>query len=192
MTVDDLIRESHAMAVAKGWWDGDGPSVVSQVNNFHEEISEAWKEWRHGRMETWYSAGGTKLGPGDLEYIATHPEHPRAKPEGFWVEIANLCIRIADTMGAYGWEYRDCHCLLWASLPEFISHLARLVGNMTFRNRLTSDDSFWIDDSGRMASVVIGIVFATAEHHGIDLLAVIREKMAYNSTQPVRHGGLRA
>jgi len=160
-----LVRVAHGMAVEKGWWD-DGIAnrpIEDIVNNFHAEVSEAWEEYRAKRMETWYADPQAVLS-GALP-----------KPEGFFVEIADLLIRIADAAGAYR---ISCLDEVWKSYPE--ESVSESIHSI---HRLIAESEF---------SYVICDCLALAENHNHDLWATIREKLAYNATRPYRHGGKRA
>jgi hypothetical protein len=93
MTIEELIERAHATAVDKGWWDGDPAArpLGDQFANFHAELSEAWEEYRAGAA-LW-----------EIRLDA------HGKPEGFVVELADVFIRIADTLGAYdlGKDFTD-------------------------------------------------------------------------------------
>ena len=125
-------------------------------------------------METWYTYGHGQASP---------------KPEGFWVEIADLCIRLADTMGAYELEYQEqiTPVMSRKPIPEFINWLHWRTAAMS------THEGTWSSNVQTMISSVLNNCFDAARVHGeIDLFAVIREKMAYNATRPIRHGGLLA
>jgi hypothetical protein len=183
MTIDDMIRESHTMAVTKGWWpDGANRSVAEQVNNFHAEISEAWEEYRHGRIRTWWR--DPYNGEDSFSLIVG------TKPEGFWVEISDLCIRIADTMGAYDWHERP-----WFLEAESSLTLPRMIGELhrsTDRLTIGCWGDNWSGDSRNTASSILHYCIENAKVKGIDLWSTINLKMAYNATRPERHGGMRA
>ena len=163
---DSLTCVAHAMAIEKGWWEGERSAVECWVN-FHAELSEAWEEYRCGRMATWYADSASVLRSGGV-----------AKPEGFWVEIADLMIRIADYFGAKrfdvealsGIEYQGAN---WNDIPAVMYYLH---SEMAFHGFLDATE--------------ICEKFAAA--HGVDLYGVIREKLRYNATRPHRHGGKRA
>lgn len=174
-TVAELIRASHAMAVQKGWWDSgiDNRSIAEQFVNFHAEISEAWEEYRSDQMATWFQDNG--------------------KPEGFWVEIADLLIRIADTLGAYqiaprrrptDWGMR----LGNAKIGDVVNRLHQMVGfstkhdEFTWEYRLTQGAADTLGD-------VMALCFTFAEAMHIELWEVIELKMEFNATRPHRHGG---
>ena len=189
MTVDEMIERSHKMAVEKGWWEGGAPSVADLVNNFHAEISEAWEEYRAGRMETWYAARQIN----EISDLGV----PR-KPEGFWVEIADLCIRVADTMGAYGWQYQPLRAsdlakiaaVEWA-LPTLIATLHICAGCLGI-DRNGDIGAGFEPGSAKTASGCLEICFGAAVFHRVDLWAIIELKMAYNTTRSHRHGGKKA
>ena len=163
---DSLTCVAHAMAVDKGWWEGVRSAVECWVN-FHAELSEAWEEYRCGRMATWYAA--------DAASVLRSGGVP--KPEGFWVEIADLMIRIADYVGSRRFRVQG-GCFLGTekdlgSIPAVVSGLHHKIGF-----------------GGFLAAVDTCEHFAAA--HKVDLYAIIREKLAYNATRPHRHGGKRA
>lgn len=93
-TIHQLITESHATAVEKGWWkDGDRP-VLEQLMLMVTELAEAAEEIRNGHSvgDVYYNQARSVLIPdGFLE-----------KPEGFLAEIADIFIRAGDTIGRYG------------------------------------------------------------------------------------------
>ena len=114
---DSLVCVAHAMAVDKGWWEGERSAVECWVN-FHAEVSEAWEEYRCGRMATWYAA--------DAASVLRSGGVP--KPEGFWVEIADLMIRVADYVGSRRfsiaeWERVDDAKEPWSEFPQNVSAL---------------------------------------------------------------------
>ncbi len=163
---DSLTCVAHAMAVDKGWWD-DGIAnrpLEDIVNNFHAEVSEAWEEYRAGRMATWYADPQAVLS-GKLP-----------KPEGFFVELADLLIRIADAAGAHRIE---CE-------PK--EHIIQGVSFSAGRTIMALHGSICMRDFGDMVDECFK--FAADNEH--DLWATIREKLAYNATRPHRHGGKRA
>jgi hypothetical protein len=179
------------MAIEKGWWpDGEERSVVEQVNNFHAKIAEAWEEYRAGRMETWYSEDGVAIRSDAVSHCGPHViagriERGLLKPEGFWVEIADLLIRIADTMGAYGWEYKPMGGVVFTDVPLFVKYLRKMCGSLD--NEF--DDKWQFMLCVKYATWIIRTCLKTADSHGVDLLDLCELKMAYNATRPMRHGG---
>lgn len=81
MKLDDLIRQAHATAEQKGWWDR-APNIPEKLALIHSELSEALEEYRKGGDLAQWSIG--------------------QKPEGFVVELADAVIRIADLCGYLG------------------------------------------------------------------------------------------
>ncbi len=163
---DSLTCVAHAMAVDKGWWEGERSAVECWVN-FHAELSEAWEEYRCGRMATWYADSASVLRSGGVP-----------KPEGFWVEIGDLMIRIADYFGSKRFDVDalsdlDYEGAKWHEIPAVLFLLHWEVSSQDFLN-------------------VSDICEKFAAAHKIDLWSTIREKLRYNATRPHRHGGKKA
>lgn len=95
LTIDELVKQSHDLALKKGWWEvspssTDGPNIPEKLALIHSEISEALEEYRSGRrLEEWTRF---KLS---------------SKPEGFGVELADAVIRIADLCGYLGLDLAE-------------------------------------------------------------------------------------
>lgn len=164
---DSLTCVAHAMAVEKGWWEGERSAVECWVN-FHAELSEAWEEYRCGRMATWYAA--------DAASVLRSGGVP--KPEGFWVEIADLMIRLADYFGSKRFDVNamtdiDYEDTRWHEIPAVLFLIHWEVSAQDFLDASDACEKF-------------------AAAHGVDLYGVIREKLRYNATRPHRHGGKRA
>ena len=164
---DSLTCVAHAMAVDKGWWEGERSAVECWVN-FHAELSEAWEEYRCGRMEAWYAS--------DAASVLRSGGVP--KPEGFWVEIADLMIRIADYVGSRRFsvnamtdiDYQDTK---WNEIHSVLFLLHWEISATDFLDASDACEKF-------------------AAAFNVDLWSIIREKLRYNATRPYRHGGKRA
>lgn len=166
-----LIERSHSMAVSKGWWptQHDGTADFSarpwceQFNNYISEISEAWEEFRARRVDTWFQESG--------------------KPEGYWVELGDLLIRIADSLGAYNdssaasTAYSVAQSAVPQGIPEFVSRLIYVTSLMCDRLKLN------------ICRQVFDMCFEHARISGVDLADIIEKKAQYNQTRPFRHGG---
>ena len=163
---DSLVCVAHQMAVDKGWWEGERSAIECWVN-FHAEVSEAWEEYRCGRMATWYAA--------DAASVLRSGGVP--KPEGFWVEIGDLLIRIADYVGSRksgSWPLR-IESDEWSAdgVPSVMWRLHADIASLEFLDAVNTCENF-------------------ASAHKVDLYSIIREKLRYNATRPHRHGGKRA
>lgn len=120
-TINELVQEAHANAVAKGWWEEER-TFGELIALCHSELSEALEDFRAGRKpdQMWYELKGAIGALSANEQVT-----PEWKPCGIPSELADVVIRIFDMCGRYG----------------------------------------------------------------IDLEMAIEEKMAYNATRPIRHGG---
>jgi hypothetical protein len=168
MTMDEIAKEAHATALEKGWWE-DGiekRSMSEQLANFHAEVSEAWECYRSGQMETSYGKDG--------------------KPEGFWVEIADVLIRLGDSLGAYGKDAEKSfvYCNFDMTIPEFIGELHTTTAQLW---------KFGISLQ-RGAANIYGLCRLVAEMRGelqkLDDALIV--KLEYNKTRPYRHGNKKA
>ena len=190
--ITEWSQRIHELALAKGWWqDGiENRSVAEIVANFHGEVSEAWEEYRAGRMTPWYCYTYHDCTPMMVQMRddpEIWPPSHGEKPEGFWVEIADLCIRLMDSIGAYQWEVghiRDTRIGLGQKIPELIADLHKAVSCM-----ILSGSYQWSRQAKIYASCVIADCISAAKHNGVDLWSLIELKHAYNQTRPMRHGG---
>lgn len=85
LTIRELIKQAHATAVNKGWWEQldstDIKCIPEKLALVHSEISEALEAYRADLLYTVFDAGG--------------------KPKGFPSELADAVIRIADLCGRF-------------------------------------------------------------------------------------------
>jgi NTP pyrophosphatase (non-canonical NTP hydrolase) len=87
MTIDELIQEAYANAVAHGWHD-EPRSFPEILMLLVSEIAEAMEEFRSHKSVT------------DIYYV-------EGKPEGIPIEIADLLIRVFDFCGDTGLPLRE-------------------------------------------------------------------------------------
>ena len=191
ITFEEIAKESHATALEKGWWqDGftnDGypkRSFAEQVANFHAEISEAWECYRSGQMVTWIHP----MGSGNVS-VSTP-----GKPEGFWIEIADLLIRMGDTAGAYKMKFSvgaklGLMCEDRAlNVPEAIEALHYEVSLLVRERRR----GYAVHALNSNFLAMFDMCCDMAMHHKVNLEEEIRLKLAYNKSRPYRHGGKKA
>lgn len=190
LNLNELAREAHQIAVEHGWWEKE-PTFGELVALMHSELSEALEEYRAGNRirpgqptpMVYYSGGG---------YVATDTTKCCKKPEGIAVELADCIIRILDWAGHENvnmdrifFEVMEAH----KDQPEeeqrfgeFISALHNLL-SMAYCD---ADDR---NDRDIYMGLVIYYILENMERAGVEMDAIIREKMEYNRTRPYRHGG---
>lgn len=193
---ETLLEVAHPLAVAKGWWEDMDRPVDEQCANFHAEISEAWEEYRSGRMETWYSSGGTAVVnvvhnadgcPGVTS--GGNDDFTPVKPEGFWVEIADLLVRLADTCGRYGLRPRG---QIREKQPITIPQLVTCLHDVVNKLARAEYKRFILPTDAEQTVEAVLELLAYSECVPADLWPIVNEKVAYNRTRPHRHGGKRA
>lgn len=94
-TIRSVIEESHQTAVDHGWWESGDRPILEQLMLMVTELAEATEEVRsgHGVGTVYYNHDRIVETPGGA---------PLAKPEGFLAELADVLIRMGDTIGQYG------------------------------------------------------------------------------------------
>lgn len=178
MLTNEKIAAIHANAVAHGFWEpGSEPTFGEYCALIHEEISEAFSAWRNGEPD---------------EYVVD------GKPEGVWVELADVVIRCADWMGRINFKVNDASMAKFtyeytniANMLEdgefekdFAGHITNLHGVVS-KAAITHME---FDKMCRVFLILLAYIYAMAEARNIGLDAIIDRKCAYNATRPWRHG----
>lgn len=188
MSLNELAKEAHQIAVEHGWWDPE-PTFGELIALMHSELSEALEEYRAGRGMVWHKVEEIKArypGESDVKLVSQ-------KPEGIAVELADCIIRILDWADKYWYdieeEVRDVKKraekgednidgfagVVPERFGELVEKLHRYITSMSTKYR--------------NAARTIVCIISWAEKEGLDMESIIREKMDYNRTRPYRHGG---
>ncbi|MFD0710609.1 hypothetical protein [Paenibacillus sp. GCM10027626] len=205
MKIIELVGAAHKNAVSKGWWQEER-TYGELIALVHSEVSEALEDFRNRKKpdEVWYE----KESDNDrVAYHAGYQVTPEYKPCGIPSELADICIRIFDIAGKYGWGgamQEDWDEVFKPEIEKGFEHLknetedwfadSSLPGQLSFVHEQLSDSSkaFREYHPGYSQECLIGVlmtVWYISEDNGIDLDKAIAEKMAYNATRDVRHGG---
>ena len=83
LTIDELIKETHDIAIASGWWTKPA-TFVESIALAMCEGSEAIEEWRNHR---------------EINEIYYTPD--KKGPQGIPVEIADMILRLCDACGQW-------------------------------------------------------------------------------------------
>lgn len=192
---NELAKEAHKISKEHGWWDKE-PTFGSLIALMHSELSEALEEYRNGRPMVWYACDVSDAccEPGHYHYNVNCCRgcgHRGYKPEGIAVELADCIIRILDWAGHEGVkvdfiiktleENRYKESDIDDDFGDFISVCHSVLSNAYVQE----------DELGRSMCLCMEIVYIMdwAKHEGVDMDAIIREKMEYNKTRSYRHGG---
>jgi hypothetical protein len=199
LTLAEIALRAHATACEKGWHDRpmrtyrvnvesreyyeiNHDAVLRSHALIHSEISEAIDELHAGRLDLRIEDG---------------------KPEGLVVELADVVIRICDTMQALGLACDPSVDAQWWTASQQVMAGRTSISGDYIRNafdlaRTHVDKATeaarvdaWIECTNHYSSIVAAVATVAAVFT-LNLPAAIEAKMAYNATRPTRHGGKRA
>ncbi|REK69320.1 hypothetical protein [Paenibacillus paeoniae] len=93
-SINELVKEAHSNAVAKGWWEEDR-SFGELIALMHSELSEALEDYRDGKPidRNWYEKNGVR---DNIQHASDW------KPCGVPSELADVLIRVFDACGRHG------------------------------------------------------------------------------------------
>ena len=176
MNINELIQKAHANAKAKGFWDGErntGELLMLIVS----ECGEALEAHRKGRMGTIKDCPQTMTWVGDspiLDKDRWREDFERVIKDGFFDELADIVIRIADLLGdiEYVCEHEPNDMERGGNVGEALLYVTKMV----------------CEDHPRLLCGAMMEVFGIAKAHNIDLWLHIKLKMAYNETRERLHG----
>lgn len=183
MSLNELAKEAHQIAVEHGWWDPE-PSFGDLVALMHCELSEALKEYADGRPLVYFLEANGFV-------VSDMSERRGEKPEGIAVELGDCIIRILDWAGHEGVDMDRVFSAVKADRLKWdmdkISHFGDFISGL--HNILSMAYTDEEENQGVYFCMVIDYIQEALKRSGVDLDAIIREKMAYNRTRPYRHGG---
>lgn len=205
MKIKELVQAAHQNAISKGWWEEER-TYSELITLTHSEVSEALEDVRNGHNpnEMWYEYKNWDGRILKSDIAKTHLYNPHTdvstkeigKPCGVPSELADICIRIFDIAGKYGWgealeeaveDFKDAEFEDWwisSSFSEKLSPIHLALSN-SWESSKQDDEHLQITS---LAGVIV-MVDDICKRYKIDLEKAIAEKMAYNATRPQRHGG---
>lgn len=173
----ELINEAYTTAVSRGWYK-DPASNDTRVALIHSEISEALKADRECLVD---------------DHLVGY--------DGYWVELADMCIRIFDFFG-YAYSKVITEEYMQGALrndemedgPSKSDFLAVLHTIVSFYHITDGGMQITVPDPDKSNSemdmkpweyLVQAVVLAInyAKLHDVDLISIIKQKMAYNKTR---------
>ena len=183
--------EIHVWAKEKGWWDEkrDHPTLIELI---HSEISEATEEIRDGKPSIYQINIVQKMSDplprsqiikfGYKDWIGER------KPEGQLIELADMVIRILDTLCYLKVDIADC----WDSALAAVV-IQRYPNELCFHIALRKILSRGLAGTSIFTTPLVEVLAMTVKYFRMQRLIDIREiiamKMEYNKTRPYRHGG---
>lgn len=192
MDINKFAQEVHQNAMEHGWWDR--PITFGDIVSLcHSEISEALEEFRAGRPLVYFVETNGFV-------VTAMDERQGEKPEGIAVELGDCVMRILDWMSQESVDVdgamaqarvilrggREVPALrVNGGMGDLAAEL-HLYLSLAYRNYLNGTGLFPI--AVRTAMCILRIQ-EWAEKNGVDLDAVLEEKLTYNKTRSYRHGG---
>lgn len=193
--IADIIHEAHATACEKGWHERplrneagelDVDRVAAKLALIHSEITEAWECWAARDFATRVTTSG--------------------KPEGLFVELADVVIRVGDLLGALGIEYAGSWTTtyeVWDEVirPSFDDMPARFMRahtSVSYALEALRDSSeadveealtCLIGQCVQLAKGATSLFVGASPDSPDPFTEAVRIKTAYNRTRPHRHGG---
>jgi hypothetical protein len=184
MTIEELCRRSYEIAVSKGWHEQER-SLGEAIALFHSEVSESLECFRDPSRQpgdVWHSEGG--------------------KPEGMVFELADLLIRIGDTVedmkipvdvklvnhsvSSLGTGFEGDRGTVTEQLVDIhLSLSLAYQASMRWHVPEGADTANYLADVMEKTGCLCRFI-------GQDLEKAVIEKMEYNAGRSRRHGGKRA
>lgn len=201
--VYEMGQEVRNWAIEKGWRGDDAPlrHILEDCALMQSEVSEALEAYRtHGTNRFSTVDGDVHPLPfnvvgGEMETIFDDLGYVKdAKPEGVHSEIADVFIRVVETMAEHNLyaDYRDVGGLIGRGLEKYrdynfgahmflLSHAIDRIGNGVMQG--------YGQNALRAAfNHTLVTIMRLCEWYGIDIEAEYNRKMQYNATRTFRHG----
>lgn len=206
----EVVNAAHGNAIDKGWWEKER-TLGELVSLIHTEASEAMEDFRNGHKPTqvWYEYKQRDIrgnfedddfpiigvGPGGL-ILSIQPSVTEGgnvllgKPCGIPSELADIVIRVFDLVGKYEVvePFANFSIQMFHNNVDYAIEPDRPFGdNMGWLH--ASISKILTDSMVEYAAETVYHTYKLAEYNGIDLDAIIAEKMEFNKSRTHRHGG---
>lgn len=194
MINNQLRDEIGTLNASKGWHD-EPRSIAQHCILLHSEVSEIVEDYRKNKAinEVWYEygQGGNYVSPFKMiyenEFMMGGDKNlvVRGKPCGIPSELADVVIRALDM--AYEYEV-DVQQVFDIDYDDRINHAGfeELIGDLHY----IISQIFYYEDLDYLSNL-IGLSEYISDRYNINLEQQIRDKIEYNRTRPIKHGGKR-
>lgn len=173
-TLRDLQRDVHDVNVANGWHDEDRTQGEDR-SLIHSEIAEALEAYRdHGYVDMTEALCGRHEKQNGTRHLC--------KPEGIASELADVVIRLLDTLDRRGAQPYWLDMPLDAVIPFRVTS-ARCGDWLDTMHAATARE-----DHELLIRTLVGAAEFLVD---VDLEQEIVRKIAYNATRGHKHGGKR-